>query len=79
MSAYDEALARRTEVDRMYDVADDYEAATLDELRRRAGITWECYRGDPDRLSSCWTNMADDEVCQQCGTPRPAAEQEATE
>ena len=55
------------EVAEMYRVADDYEAQTLDELRIRAGITWECYGEDGD---SCWTNHRDDPKCDRCGRPR---------
>ena len=60
-----------TEVDEMYRVADDYEAQVLDELRVRAGLTWECYGPEPDSIYSCWTNGRDDAVCDQCGNPRP--------
>jgi len=47
------------ELARMYDVAQDWEASVLDDLRQRAGITWEC---------ECpWTNLAEDATCQHCG------------
>ena len=59
------------EVTEMYRVADDYEAGVLDQLRERAGITWECYGPEPYSIAPCWTNRRDDAVCDQCGTPRP--------
>lgn len=49
-----------TEVDRLYAIADDHEADTLDQLRERAGITWEC------RVDDHWTNMKG-ERCERCG------------
>jgi len=65
-----------TEAERMYDVADDYETATLDALRQRAGITW-----DHTEEQGCdpggWTNLASDSVCQRCGKPRTAPGGEA--
>lgn len=47
------------EIDRLYLVANDYEADVLDALRERAGITWTC----PVRP---WTNDKG-EKCEDCG------------
>jgi hypothetical protein len=46
----------------LYNVAGDGEAAMLDDLRRRAGQTWEHI--------GCWTNTTDDDACENCGKPR---------
>ena len=50
-----------TEGDLMYQVAEDWEAAVLDDLRRRAGLTWE--------HEGCWTNLITDDRCGKCGAP----------
>lgn len=50
------------EIDAMYRVAEDWEADVLDQLRRRAGITWE--------HTGCWTNYADVNECERCGRSR---------
>lgn len=44
---------------RLYDAANDHEAAMLDDLRDRAGITWTC-------PASPWTNPKG-ETCDDCG------------
>ena len=62
------ARENRNELQRMYAVANDYEAASLDSLRERAGCTWEC-RDESGR--SHWTNDETDKHCGQCGTPKP--------
>lgn len=51
-----------SELDELYEAANDHEAATLDELRHRVGQTWECVEG--------WTNLRADVTCQRCGKPR---------
>ena len=51
-----------TEIARLYDVAEDHEAQMLDELRERAGITWE--------HEGCWTNLAEATTCDRCGATR---------
>jgi hypothetical protein len=51
-----------TEIERLYEVADDSEADVLDALRIRAGITWDC---EPCR----WTNVGDN--CELCNASRP--------
>jgi len=56
------------DIDDLYRAATDWQKDILDELRRKAGHIWECY--SPDGEHSCWTNTADDIVCEQCGTPR---------
>lgn len=56
------------ELERIWAVADDDEKAIIDTLRRRAGLTWEC----PD----CWTNDEHDQVCDNCGKPKPGTEKE---
>jgi hypothetical protein len=61
-----------SEFEKMYEVATDDEAVVLDDLRRRAGITWEC---------TCqpggWTNAvgpaASVDFCDRCGARRPEA------
>jgi hypothetical protein len=63
-------MTNLTELDEMRMVADDGEHAVLDDLRRRAGITWECY-GDDDEGGGHWTNHRDDDVCGICQRPRP--------
>jgi hypothetical protein len=60
-----------TEVTRLYEAANDSEAALLDDLRVRAGIVWECYGRTGG--CSCWTNPADSAVCEHCGAPRELA------
>ena len=62
--------AIKDDVTRMYAVADDYEADQLDELRRRAGLIWECDGGNPDQFSH-WTNPEVADRCERCGRPRP--------
>lgn len=59
----------QAEMERIWNVADDYEMSIIEGLRRRAGLTWEC----PD----CWTNEEDDQVCGQCGEPKPGTEKES--
>lgn len=48
-------------LDRLYEVADDYQADVLDELSHKAGLVWTCRRHDPP-----WTNQAG-EPCEKCG------------
>jgi len=51
-----------TEVERLYLVAEDYEADVLDHLREKAGVTWTHY--------GCWTNLVaggDGKNCERCG------------
>jgi len=47
---------------RLYKFASDGEATMLDDLRRRAGITWEHV--------GCWTNLATSASCERCGALR---------
>ena len=65
-----EEAAAATEIDRLYQVAEDWEADVLDQLRRRAGLTWECTGDKPDGFSH-WTNLSTDDVCGLCGRRRP--------
>lgn len=62
-----------TDLQRMYDVASDDEAATLDELQERAGLTWRCAlpstTGRPGWTCG-WINVAEDDSCDNCGRPR---------
>lgn len=51
-----------TEIDLMFQVAEDWEADVLSDLRRRAGITWQCECG--------YSNMADESTCDGCGLTR---------
>jgi len=51
----------------MYQVAEDWEADVLDQLRRRAGVTWEC------DCPGGWTNLATETNCAKCGKPRLVA------
>lgn len=48
-------------LERMYEVANHYEASVLDELQERAGITWTCRTDD-----HTWTNQKG-EPCERCG------------
>ena|SRR5947209_2005185 len=61
----------------LYQLASDGEAAMLDQLRRRAGQTWDCYGDDPDELKVCWTNGRPGH-CENCGRPRPDSKSEAS-
>ena len=63
-------ITPKTDTDRMYEVADDYEAATLDALRNKAGLTWEC-RDKGGR--SHWTNGENETKCGECGKRRFSA------
>jgi len=47
------------ELDALYQVASDYQADVLDELRRKAGQIW-------DHIG-CWTNVSTETVCGKCG------------
>ncbi len=50
------------DVSDLYEVADDNEARILDNLRVRAGHTWECV---------CrWIMPADRMICENCGERR---------
>jgi hypothetical protein len=51
-----------SDIEQLYAVASDAQAAVLDELRLRAGHVWE-HRG-------CWTNPAAAAFCQCCGRAR---------
>jgi hypothetical protein len=51
---------------RLYQVADDYEAATLDELMHRAGLVWTCRGQHPADQPDAWTNDTGD-PCEVCG------------
>ncbi len=55
-------MSTDTDITRMYQAAEDWEADVLDALQRRAGITWE--------HDGCWTNLANDTHCGYCGKPR---------
>ena len=59
----------------LYRVADDYQATTLDELQRKAKLTWDCH-GDGD--FSHWTNPVG-QVCEQCGRGQDEGELPARE
>lgn len=48
-------------LDKLYEIADDYEVAVLDELAHRARLVWTCRRHDVP-----WTNQVG-EPCEQCG------------
>lgn len=63
------------EISEMYAVADDGEADTLDALRLRAGLTWDCTPAGEDFAH--WTNLRTDDRCGQCGAPRPGTTPEA--
>jgi hypothetical protein len=56
------------DLSKLYEVAEDYEAAVLDRLRDRAGLTWECLNTDGH---AHWTNDADERVCGKCGKVKP--------
>ena len=56
------------ELDELYAVADDHEVGVLDELRRRAGQTWD--------HPLCWTNMGTSTHCEECGKSRREIEEE---
>jgi hypothetical protein len=58
---------KMSEIDKLYAVADDDEAATLDHLRNKAGLTWECQ--DKGGFSH-WTNSTASKTCEQCGRKR---------
>lgn len=67
--AYIDQLERELEDIRRYEsihpilsVATDSEISLIDELRRRAGQTWEHI--------GCWTNLASQEHCERCGKHR---------
>lgn len=51
-------------LDRLYDVAGDYEVSVLDELTRRAELRWTCPSCD-------WVNTAEAAGCEMCPTARP--------
>jgi hypothetical protein len=57
----------RDPVDRMYEAATDHEVDVLDQVRRRAGLIWECY-GTAKRPCR-WTNVEGETSCEQCGAP----------
>ena len=57
----------RDELGRLYDVATDDEADTLDALRERAGLIWAC-PSEPCQ----WRNQEYESTCGQCGTAKPA-------
>lgn len=49
---------------RLYEAADDGEMETLDRLREKAGLTWTC--------PNCrWFNIEENDICEECGTPKP--------
>lgn len=58
---------RSTDIMALYEIATDYESDILDELRLRAGQTWNC--SSPKHGMSLWTNEAADAVCGNCGEP----------
>jgi hypothetical protein len=59
---------------RLFAVANDYELETLNRVRLKAGLIWECAArvGDVDRCGA-W-NDERLTTCEECGTPRPSAE-----
>jgi hypothetical protein len=69
----DSELVSDSEIARMYEAADDHEAAVLDELRHRAGIVWT-HRPEGDD-GHIWTNLAG-EPCDVCGKPQADAERD---
>lgn len=48
----------------LYNIADDYEADTLDHLREKAGQVWTCH--GPHTAGHAWT-MEGEEPCELCG------------
>ena len=60
------------ELDRMYEVGSNSEAATLDDLRQRAGLIWKCQARRRDAGTACgWFNAEDDATCERCGEAKP--------
>lgn len=58
-------------IELLYAIADDHEAAILDRLRERAGLTWECYGSE---TTPCrWTNIAAATSCERCGQQQPTS------
>jgi len=60
-------MKRRTEIEKLYAVADGDEADVLDRLREKAGITWECR---DENGYSHWTNTSRRKTCERCHRPR---------
>lgn len=66
-------------IDRLFEVATDHERAVLQDLSRRAGLTWDCHGDGEDPH---WTNVAES-TCELCDLPRavgflPASERPTT-
>ncbi len=56
------------ELSALYAVADDHEAAILDDLAKRAGLRWEC--------GCSWYNPSADKQCGGCDRARDEEEEE---
>jgi hypothetical protein len=55
-----------TAIEKLYDVADDYEKDVLDSLRLRSNLIWQC--------EVChWFNDPLADKCENCGTLKPLA------
>lgn len=61
----------RNEIDALYAAADDYESATLDSLRERAGLIWRCTAPLVPGSPCNWRNHGDVAHCESCGAARP--------
>jgi hypothetical protein len=57
-----------SELGRMFDVAQDDELGTLEDLAGRAGLIWRCSPGSPDYCG--YVNDEGAAACGGCGTPR---------
>ena len=55
----------------LYNAADDYEAAVLDNLTIRAGLIWSCF---------CrWHNLTTSDTCERCGRTRQQSDHDQEE
>jgi hypothetical protein len=61
---------------RIWDVADDFEADVLTSLLLKAGLLWECARRGEDGHACGYRNDESARECEDCGAPRPAREGE---
>lgn len=58
-------------LNRLWNVADDYEASVLDDLLIRASVTWQCENRLAEGHACGYRNPVEDDTCGNCGAPRP--------
>ncbi len=60
---------------RLWNVADDYESDTLEQLLGKARFTWQCRNRLEEGHACGYRNPVEDDTCGNCGAPQPEHEE----